>query len=321
MPGVVTAEFRTIHTINFVDSIDYTQDENTTESDIRHVYLGIGRQDAWPNDANNRPEYDRAFKVPEPSSDDPTHIYDFWDNIISAIRIYRDEISPVLIRKDYQSNFMYNVGDVVVSIHNNEYYVYECKEVGYVAGTTEQSDSTYKPVGYEGNVEDTNNPGNILPGLFHYDDGYSWQFLYDMNEFIREKFMTSLYLPVPFGSGTTILQNTYGKENAISIAKCRHVMMKKKLDDSLIPNKRIRQIALMLDPELNAEYQNDTALARDFIHYGETVADEYILTNAQGEYIIPTLKEDSGSIFYLENRLPLNRSDDQVEEIRLIVEF
>jgi len=321
MPGVVTAEFRTIHTINFVDSIDYTQDENTTETDIRHVYLGIGRQDAWPNDTNNRPEYDRSFKVPEPSSDDPAHIAEFWDGIISSIRIYRDEISPVLIRKDYQSNFMYNVGDVVLSIHNNEYYAYECKTVGFIAGTTEQTDSTFKPVGYEGNVVDPANPGTVLPGLFSYDDGYTWQFLYDMNEFIREKFMTELYIPVPYGSGKTILQDTYGKDNAISLAKCRHVMMRKKLDDSLIPNKRIRQIALMLDPLLQEEYQNDTALARDFIHYGTSVADEFILKNAQGNFVIPPLEEDSGSIFYLENRLPLNRSDDQVEEIRLIIEF
>jgi hypothetical protein len=77
----------------------------------------------------------------------------------------------------------------------------------------------------------------------------------------------------------------------------------------------------MLDPLLQEEYQNDTALARDFIHYGTSVADEFILKNAQGNFVIPPLEEDSGSIFYLENRLPLNRSDDQVEEIRLIIEF
>ena len=51
-----------------------------------------------------------------------------------------------------------------------------------------------------------------------------------------------------------------------------------------------------------------------------TLAGGNTVTFADG-YANPELDPDSGDIIYLENRKPISRSSDQIEDIKVIVEF
>ena len=51
-----------------------------------------------------------------------------------------------------------------------------------------------------------------------------------------------------------------------------------------------------------------------------TLAGGNTITFTDG-YANPELDADSGNIIYLENRKPISRSNDQIEDIKVIVEF
>ena len=51
-----------------------------------------------------------------------------------------------------------------------------------------------------------------------------------------------------------------------------------------------------------------------------TLANSNTLTLTSG-YANPELQADSGDIIYLENRKPIQRSSDQTEDIKIIIEF
>ena len=51
-----------------------------------------------------------------------------------------------------------------------------------------------------------------------------------------------------------------------------------------------------------------------------TLAGGNTLTFSDG-YANPELAADSGDIIYIENRKPISRSSDQIEDIKVIVEF
>ena len=51
-----------------------------------------------------------------------------------------------------------------------------------------------------------------------------------------------------------------------------------------------------------------------------TLAGGNTLTFSDG-YANPEMAADSGDIIYIENRKPISRSSDQIEDIKVIVEF
>ena len=93
MGAIVTSKFRTQNLMVFID-----QFKTTGSVDDNFLYLGCGRSDTWPDDAQGNDESSGNFTLPDPLDEDEAQ---YWDDIVGTKRIQNDDISPVLPRIDW----------------------------------------------------------------------------------------------------------------------------------------------------------------------------------------------------------------------------
>jgi hypothetical protein len=336
MGAIVTSKFRTQNLMVFID-----QFKTTGSVDDNFLYLGFGRSNAWPDDAQGNDESSGNFTLPDPLDEDEGQ---YWTDIVGAKRIQNDDISPVLPRIDWSKgdslafegdavngivgidepgrSFVSKVGYHSV-IMNSEYRVYMCTgepSTGkcYVGGVYDggvamsratceattgglwlPTGASEEPTGYTGDAA----------GLTKQDiatsDGYVWTFLYklELNDIINST--TNDWMPVI--SGTSVLANSeqylFGDTDAIFTAKCHHGLIHVRLEtsDGFPENDDFRQIGLLRNPELSG---------------GGTKAQASVYADAAN-----SLELDSGQLIYLENRRAITRASDQIEDLKLVVEF
>jgi hypothetical protein len=306
-----------------------------------YLYLGFGRSDAWPDDAQGNDESSGQFTLPDPLDEDEPQ---YWADIVGAKRIQNDDISPVLPRIDW------NVGDTLAFdgdtangivgiaeparsfvsktgyhsiVMNAEYRIYMC--VGepatgkcYVGGIYDTGTASSRTVceGTPGGLwlptgasEEPLGKTGDAAGLVAQDiatsDGYVWTFLYklELNDIINST--TNDWMPVI--TGTAVLagseQADFGDVDSIFTAKCHHGLIHVRLEtsDGFPENDDFRQIGLLRNPELAG---------------GGTRAQGSVYASANLD-----LQSDSGQLIYLENRRAITRASDQIEDLKLVVEF
>jgi hypothetical protein len=340
MGAIVTSKFRTQNLMVFID-----QFVATGAVDDNFLYLGFGRSQQWPDDNQGNDESSGNFTLPDPlDEDEPT----YWADIVGAKRIQNDDISPVLPRIDWDKgdpyifdgdadngidgipepgrSFVSKIG-YHSSVMNSEYRVYRC--VGepatgkcYVGGVFDggtavsratceatlgglwlPTGATEEPSGFTGDVT-----GQVSQDITT-ADSYVWEFLYklELNDIINST--TNDWMPVIFGDAVTAVseQFTFGDIDAIFNAKCHHGLIHVRLEtsDGFPDNDDFRQIGLLRNPELDAAANGVGVKAQSAVYPDATAS----------------LEEDTGQLIYLENRRAITRAPDQIEDLKLVVEF
>jgi len=116
---------------------------------------------------------------------------------------------------------------------------------------------------------------------------------------------TNDWMPVIYGDGVLVgsEQADFGDADAIFTAKCHHGLIHIRLEtsDGFPDNDDFRQIGLLRNPELDG---------------GGTKAQSAVYPDATA-----ALAEDTGQLIYLENRRAITRAPDQIEDLKLVVEF
>ncbi len=336
MGAIVTSKFRTQNLMVFID-----QFKTTGSADDNFLYLGFGRADAWPNDAQGNVESSGNFTLPDPLDEDESQ---YWTDIVGAKRIQNDDISPVLPRLDWDTGDtiafdgdtaagitgIADPGRSFVSITgyhstvmNSEYRIYMCTgepSTGkcYVGGVYDGGTATSRatceatagglwlpagasdePTGYTGDTS------GLTAQPISTSDNYEWTFLYKlgMNDIINTT--TNDWMPVIHGAGIIAgsEQADFGDSDAIYTQKVRHGLIHVRLEtsDGFTVDDDFRQVGLLRDPELTG---------------GGTKAQAAVYVDAD-----TSLEADSGQLIYLENRRAITRASDQVEDLKLVVEF
>ena len=112
-------------------------------------------------------------------------------------------------------------------------------------------------------------------------------------------------MPVIYGDAVLAgsEQAVFGDSNAIFSAKCHHGLIHVRLEtsDGFPDNDDFRQIGLLRNPELDG---------------GGSKAQSSVYSDAT-----LSLEENTGQLIYLENRRAITRAPDQIEDLKLVVEF
>lgn len=126
------------------------------------------------------------------------------NNIIAAKRIYSNDISYVVPRFDWVSGTVYdkyNILDTgVVTSNGPKFYVYD-----------NINHRVYKCIDNNNGAASVNRPTSTEPFNFKTADGYTWRYLYSIPTSLRNKFLTSDYIPV-----YTSIQSRYYSDGGIT---------------------------------------------------------------------------------------------------------
>lgn len=324
--SIITSKFRTENLVNFYKLVGDAPDQHS-------IYVTFGRSEKWSDSEN-----DPGFAPPYPN-DSVDGVVDMWTHMMGAAKVSREMLDAVYPRKDYgdmryENPLTFFIGDIVVvnSVMNNRtdpsrgWMIYrvvdvpsqgrcsipsdtdldknECLALG--GRWTPSIESVSEPLG-EGDAIDT-------------EDGYIWEYLYTIPIDVAINRCTNEYIVVPFADQLLREKDKWGYSNTlewypgssdllyrmkVNTLRFRAYMDSLYFPETLLANQNtFRQISILMDPLLKkAQPINPDVKATDL-------------------YITPDkLEPHSGEMIYMENRPPVTRTPDQMEEISIIFEF
>jgi len=331
MPAIITQEFRVASMTNFIAAFAH----DPGETYFRTFYMGLAKNDPWPTDGAGRIETDSGFVVPTPSEDDAV-VEVLWDDIIALKRVYPADLQPVIreitwesgdkwkfegvnpnmVKKSFSSTDLYKS-----VIRNSQGKVYQCKAepstgTCYISGSPDgnytsrstceaQLNSVWVPTA--SNAE----PIGLPPtqGADMVFGNYTWEYLWEfgVNEIathVNEEWQPVQYSIYSEGSPEHTNQITYGTHPTAAIRKAEsnNIMIRIFLSSSDVgipDDDDFRQLILIDSPK-------DTN--------GEICVNP--IYNKSG-----LSNDKTGNLIFIENRLPVLRSSDQQEDIRLILQY
>ncbi|ALP47008.1 baseplate wedge subunit [Vibrio phage phi-Grn1] len=334
--STITTEYRVNNLMNFYENVGDDDDKNT-------IYLMFGRNEPWSDR-----EDEINFAPPYPN-DSPDGKADVWARALGLIKIPKSQLRPVIPRKDWgdpdlNDSLRFTFGDIVtvntMSINShpsalNGYMVYRCVDIPEtdpnntnIRGTCSISTVTNKndcvAVGGEWNAPSSpGNQENIPHGTgnaIETGDGYVWEYLYTIppNEVLTN--VTKEYIVCPFpndiienrvawGLDQNIVFNENYDETIFNVGAVQLRFRAKLAGSDFIHlfgpgNNGYRQISLVQNPLLIRQ-DGDTE---------DTKATEV-------RYDPHEIQAGTGQIIYMENRQPIRKTLDQVEEFNLIYNF
>lgn len=141
------------------------------------IYFAYGKVDNWTNEP-----------IPDAANSSISTSYEFWKNMIGAKRITEGDVRHVCPRFDWTSNTVYVAYDHLDStlynagvnfyVMNSQYNVYKC------INNANNSPSTFEPLTVSTNT------------VIQTADGYVWKYMYNVNTYERQRFMTAGFIPV-----------------------------------------------------------------------------------------------------------------------------
>lgn len=328
----ITNEYRTKNLLNFYNLIGDGESENT-------IYMMFGRAESWATNEN-----DISFAPPYPD-DSPDGQADVWSRALGFVKIPKEQLKAVIPRRDWGDTelgdkaLQFDIGDIVVTntltINSHPsalpgYMVYRCIDIPDVGSCSlDDSQTTYSKVdciALGGQWFAESSPGavvNIPNGTgdaIDTDDGYIWEYLYTIPPSEVVNSVTSEYIVCPFPTDIVGNSDSWGLSNEVSFdrdvdrtifsANVYQLRFRAKLSGSDFPeltapgSTGYRQIAIVLNPNLAPE---------------NTGADPVKATDTS--YLPEQIQTTSGEMIYMENRQPIYRAKDQVEEFSLIFQF
>ncbi len=324
----ITSRFRTKNLLNFRNSVG-------DDSDSNRLYLAFGRTEPWSDNEN-----EVGFAPPYPSDDSEGYL-DIWNRLIGAGKVKQSALDAVIPRKDWgdirqNDPFRFYIGDIIctntidnvnVTERGEGIMVYRCIDVPdtgecSISSITEK-DECMKLGGTWNAIQSPGANVNIPFGqgdAIDTKDGYVWEYLYTIPAEAVINRVTNEYIVVPFPDEALnnpeawrITNSIYwnpGNNDIIYRTKCTQLRFKVFLDSIDFPeaskpgNTGFRQISIIVNPLESKDDDSDPDVdATDDV------------------YLKKDLLHSSGEIMYIENRTPIIRSYDQVEEINIIFDF
>lgn len=296
MAAILTEYSNVRNAINFMDRF------NGDESPIENLlYVGIGEDSSWTDDQN----------PPQPLNT-VNEIDSFWTNSIAFKRLEFNDITLVKPRVDWEENKEFYTFDeaselayttdfyCVVPNDSNEARVWQV----WTKDNTSPSPTTSTPPAFASASDDGS--GNYIDDT---GDGYTWKYLYNISVNDWRDITDQNWMPVNFDHKTTTEQENYGEVETARLLFSRHAMVRVQLSDTEIPTGfSYRQVAVITNPK-------------------ENISGEPLFTDTvglMGSYNSPAgddIVQNSGDTIYLENRTPIPRTEDQQEEIKIVIRF
>lgn len=324
----ITNKFKTKNLLNFKNNVGDNEDDTT-------IYITFGRDEPWAANEN-----DSDFAPPYPIEDTEGYL-DVWNRMIGAAKIKNSELDAVIPRKDWgdlrvDNPFRFFIGDIIctntidnvnVTERGEGIMVYRCVDVPDT-GECSISEITDKDecmkLGGTWNASQSQGISINIPrgqgDSIDTNDGYRWEYLYTIPPDSVINRVTQEYIIVPFPEDeinnpedwrlNNVIQWNDNYTNLIYRTKCSTLRFKAYLDSIDFPefskpgNTGFRQLNIIINPLENKEQPDD---------------EDVKATNEV--YSANELEHSSGEIIYMENRRPIIRSFDQVEEINIIFDF
>lgn len=326
--SIITSRFKTQNLIHFYNMVG---EEVSPSKDANHVYLSLGRETKWAENEN-----DVGFAPPYPI-DTADGVVDVWTNMVGAVKIRKELFDAVIPRKDYGDSrygrpYSFYIGDIMVvntapfnaTEPGKGMLVYRCVDIPdtgacsissvdnkvecmRLGGTWEASyDSSFAPIG-TGDAIDMN-------------DGYLWEYLYEIPADVSINRVSNEYIVVPFPEDITsdaerwgmldVLQSDPDKTDLVFRVKCNTLRFKAYLDSVYFPenslpgNAGFRQMSVIINPLEKRPLPSSPDV-----------------TCVKDSYKSHEIEPHTGEMIYIENRQPIIRALDQVEEVSLMFEF
>tara|TARA_R110000764_G_scaffold41453_2_gene93256 strand:+ start:394 stop:1920 length:1527 start_codon:yes stop_codon:yes gene_type:complete len=166
MPALVTRRFKIYNAAQFKEAF--------TETAPDHLYLFIGRVQAWPNG-------DTAPALVE----SPTCVdYDPWRDMIGAKKITANDMSFSIPRYNWTTGTVYDEYDNLIDEANKVFYVLT------------YANNVYKCIFNNRGTASTVEPTGTGTTIFNTPDGYRWKFMYTVTAAEVIKFVTPNYMPI-----------------------------------------------------------------------------------------------------------------------------
>lgn len=141
------------------------------------LFLVFGKVDSWANDSS-----------PDLSNTSIDTVYQIWDNMIGGKRILGGDVSHVIPRHNWTSNTIYTAYD------DKSTNLYDSNTIFYVMNSTY---SVYKCIANNYSRPSTIEPTSRNPQIISTTgDGYSWKYMYTVNDSEKLRFVTDSFIPV-----------------------------------------------------------------------------------------------------------------------------
>ena len=141
------------------------------------LFLVFGKVDSWANDSS-----------PDLSNTSMDTVYQIWDNMIGGKRILGGDVSHVIPRHNWTSNTIYTAYD------DKSTNLYDSNTIFYVMNSTY---SVYKCIANNYSRPSTIEPTSLNPQIISTTgDGYSWKYMYTVNDSEKLRFVTDSFIPV-----------------------------------------------------------------------------------------------------------------------------
>lgn len=326
--STITSRFKTQNLLHFYNMVG---GEDSPSPNTNHVYLSLGKEDKW---ADN--ESDPGFAPPFPI-DTSDGVVDVWTNMIGVVKIKKDLFDAVIPRRDYADirydrPLSFYIGDIVVvnsapfnvTEPGKGMLVYRCVDI------PDKGSCSIPQVGDKveclklGGVWEPINDSSFPPigsgDAIDMDDGYLWEYLYEIPADVSINRVTNEYIVVPFPQDIAsdpirwgmkdILQSDPDKHDLIYRVKCNTLRFRAYLDSVYFPenslpgNSGFRQLSVIMNPLEKRPLPSSPDV-----------------TCTKESYKLKEMEGHTGEMIYIENRQPIIRALDQVEEVSLMFKF
>jgi hypothetical protein len=178
-----------------------------SSANFNSLYAFIGQVTPWPNEID----------PPVPTQDQQS-IKQYFKNIIATKLVTSSDISPVIPRRDWTANVIYDYYedsiDMLATDANNivqkNFYV------------RNRFDQIFKCLWNNNDAPSTVEP-QFLPGTFDNTflvktaDGYKWKFMYSLDSGSKQKFFDADWMPVPVTRKTPNPVDTFAAQGSIDV--------------------------------------------------------------------------------------------------------
>ena len=189
MPAIITNAFRTYNADNFIKSLE-ADTASTGDGLGNKIYLMIAKDDAWGPGASAGQYVESSASdsiIPTPK-DTTVAPFIHYNDIIAAKIVSLTDVSHVIKRLDWTSGTIYDeydheqddLIDKNFFVMTDQYNVYKC------ISNNRGAQSTDKP---------TAQGVSIIDGA---NDGYRWQFMYEVTQADVLKYVTTDWIPVKY---------------------------------------------------------------------------------------------------------------------------
>lgn len=325
--SILTPSMRIANAVSFINNIGDEVGENT-------LYIGIGRTEPW-----NEFENDPLFEPPIPEMT-REYITEVWDQLVGVQKIESFDTKLVIPRRDWgdpvlDDTLSYNVGDVVAvnTLPENSHpshapgiQVYQCVETPETGVCDVDPGSNTNELDCNtngGEWVNTPSPGNVdnIPrgsdSGFDTGDGYKWDFLYQIPRDAETSYASDEWLVVPSQSEVDNESERWGLTNEVTFGDNRIAHKVGAFYIQILA--RIAGSEFVELAQTGTQYRQLSLISNALVVNSSTTNTIQKAVNIS--YRKSELMVDSGDILFIENRTPVSRDLDQIEEVRIITRF